>query len=409
MDSRDIADTGILDEGALLAEQRATNASTRAFLTQPFPTLGAQLVREARYHTSRKIPAFPWLQPLEITMEHLATLPVPSQDRFQRIDAMPSGYSFGAGALTYADMNIPTAFNGMVASGPNDQSFASPLQISVAGFVGQTIGKHPTLTDQREYTDSIARPDSSVTEQYSLEPARSLFSAQMPATPEAATSRQHQAGTEPVRSLRAHTGSALAPHIQQKVKRFVGEDAKHMRIHDDPASQAFAHAQKADAVTLGQHVFFARDRFHPEDEQGFALLTHEALHVVQAMRPGSSWRRATQAGTREEERQAATLEHQALAARHNASWESQPAMEPTRSPFASQASVVPRHQGETGTVEVAATFTGSAPRERPMRAATDRIQEDNVTQQALPDVREFKRAVYRDLMRQIKMDQERGG
>src|SRR5262249_50731882 len=44
---------------------------------------------------------------------------------------------------------------------------------------------------------------------------------------------------------------------------------------------------------------------------GYALLAHEAAHVLQAMTPNAAWRRATQAGADEEEHEAAAVERAA--------------------------------------------------------------------------------------------------
>lgn len=188
-----------------------------------------------------------------------------------------------------------------------------------------------------------------------------------------------------------------------------------MRIHDDAESHALAQAHNADAVTIGQEVFFAQHRFRPQDEDGFALLTHEALHVVQALHPHSTWRRSTQAGMQEEEQQALSVESRALAARRNVSWASSSPVGSSGLPLFTQASALPGSskrvvsQRETNSAESAAAFTGSTPLERPMRAASDRTLENDTPALALPDMHTLKRAVYRDLMRQIKMDQERGG
>lgn len=213
-----------------------------------------------------------------------------------------------------------------------------------------------------------------------------------PASPGATPISGHGAGTQPF----SVGGQPLPPHLQQRLQHFVGQSTESIRIHNDAASHAFARAQLADAVTIGQHIFFREGQFRPQEERGFALLTHEALHVVRAMQPGRAWRRATQSGIQEEEQEAAGIESRALEARRNASWEPAPL---SQAHFPARASL---------TSEPSASLSASAPALHPMKASTDRSLV-NGEPAATPDMEALKRALYRDLMRQIKADLERGG
>ncbi len=344
------------DESALFDEQKdaiVTTGATRAFLRQRFPTLGERLAREARRFVSRRIPVLPWLRPLETAMENLAALPVPAQDRFQRIEALPPGYPIGAQKVSQSTRFIfsqPDA-----GSAPRAHDTSAPMGESIP----MNFSKGITTSD----------------------PA----------------------------------GQPLPPHLQQRLQGFVGHGTEPIRVHDDEESHALARARRADAVTIGQHIFFGKDRFRPQEDEGFALLTHEALHVVRAMQPGSAWRRATQAGIQEEEQEAAAVESRALTARRNASWVGQPTFAPPRSIFPAQApalqgrSALQQRRAGSDTARVSAESTGSTPAQRPMRAASDRSIENGATPPTMPDMDELKRALYRDLMRQIKADLERGG
>ncbi|GHO83197.1 eCIS core domain-containing protein [Dictyobacter formicarum] len=212
-------------------------------------------------------------------------------------------------------------------------------------------------------------------------------------------------------------GQPLAPHLRQQLQNFVGHGTESVRIHNDEVAHDFAQAQGADAVTVGQHIFFRQDRFRPQEIKGFALLAHEALHVVRFMQPDSSWRRTTQAGIQEEEQEAATLENNALAARRNPSsvatsppLSARPPLQAQRSGLFRQApGFTPQHMARPATMAPSG-FTTIDPMPHPMRASTDRsLEQGTMSTPTTPDVDELKRALYRDLMRQIKADLERGG
>lgn len=305
-------------------EANGKAADTRAFLMQSFPTLGGRLAVAARQIASRRMPTFLWLQPLETVMEHLASLPVPAQERFQRTEAL----------------------------------------------------SHPASFPQQTHTEEASRE-----------------------------------------------GQRLPASLQHQLQGFIGRGTEAIRIHDDAKSDAFAQTQRADAVTVGSHIFFRQGRFRPQEDKGFALLTHEALHVVKAMQPGTAWRRATQAGVQEEEQEAATVERRALDVRRNAAWGDRAAPAPSRPLVTAQPGwpssrplvtaqsgwpALPPLQVEQTTATVAAT----APVQQPMRASTDRTLESSQSMQmtpTMPDMDELKRTIYRDLMRQIKAEMERGG
>ncbi len=350
MGTRDAGDAMMPDDADLFDEQRTTNdqlKGTKALLAQSFPTLGQRLAREARRIASRRIPVFSWLRPLETTMKHLASLPELAQERFQRVEVTGS--------------RLPMSYVDKPAS-PG----ATPISGHGAGTQPFSVGDQP-LPPHLSYVDKLASPGP-------------------------LSVSGHGAGTQPF----SVGGQPLPPHLQQRLQHFVGQSTESIRIHNDAASHAFARAQLADAVTIGQHIFFREGQFRPQEERGFALLTHEALHVVRAMQPGRAWRRATQSGIQEEEQEAAGIESRALEARRNASWEPAPL---SQAHFPARASL---------TSEPSASLSASAPALHPMKASTDRSLV-NGEPAATPDMEALKRALYRDLMRQIKADLERGG
>jgi len=185
-------------------------------------------------------------------------------------------------------------------------------------------------------------------------------------------------------------GQPLTSYVQQRLRDFVGPGSETIRVHTDETAHAIAHALKADAVTVGEQVFFRQGHFRPHEDEGFALLTHEAMHVIQAMRPGSSWRRATQVGVQEDEQEASIQERNVLRARREVAFLPHPTA----------------HRAPAGR----SSARPSSSVHRPMAAPTKRPL-DNVPPpvHTMPDLEDLKRTLYRDLKRQIRADRERGG
>src|SRR5207244_5047793 len=138
---------------------------------------------------------------------------------------------------------------------------------------------------------------------------------------------------------------------------------------------------------------------------GFALLAHEATHVLQAMRPSTAWRRTTAVGIQEEEQEASAQERTVLGARRTAdpSIIRQLAPPERRIAAPSRYPVVPERQtaGPVGT---------PSPALRPMAAPTDRnLESGSTSAPSMPNFEDMRRALYRDLMSQIRADLQRGG
>jgi Domain of unknown function (DUF4157) len=168
--------------------------------------------------------------------------------------------------------------------------------------------------------------------------------------------------------------------IRARLRRLLGLGADALRAHAGDRADALARAHRADAVTVGSDVFFARGRFQPQAPAGFALLAHEATHVVEGADANASWRRSTAAGVAAEEQRALGRERAAL--------------DPRRAWPQAQRSAAP---------------PAAAAGPRGMTAATDRTLEDAAPVSAAPDMGELKRALFRDLLRELRTEFERGG
>jgi hypothetical protein len=213
---------------------------------------------------------------------------------------------------------------------------------------------------------------------------------------------------EPVRTqgeapLAPAEGEAVSADIRDRLRELAGLRNEPMRLHRDDLADRIARSQRADAVTLGEHVFFRQGKFRPDEPKGLALLAHEASHIVAAMRPGASWRRATAAGLAEEESEARRREQAVLAPRPAPVGVPHPVGRRTDRPRATPSPALP----QTPTV-ISRTFPPTVAAARPMKAETDRPAVETPAQPAV-NMEELRRSLYRDILDKIRTDSERGG
>ncbi|EST20571.1 DUF4157 domain-containing protein, partial [Streptomyces roseochromogenus] len=93
---------------------------------------------------------------------------------------------------------------------------------------------------------------------------------------------QRAARTPEPKEIISGAGHPLDPGIRRELEARLGHDFSRVRVHTDEDSAALADLVGADAVTVGQEIFFRKGAFHPGTEDGRRLLSHELLHTVQA-------------------------------------------------------------------------------------------------------------------------------
>lgn len=77
------------------------------------------------------------------------------------------------------------------------------------------------------------------------------------------------------------TPPALSPALCAFFSLHLGCDFSGVRIVTDDAANTAAREAGASAFTVGQDISFAKGFFSPDTEEGFRLLAHEIVHVVQ--------------------------------------------------------------------------------------------------------------------------------
>lgn len=85
-------------------------------------------------------------------------------------------------------------------------------------------------------------------------------------------------------------GNTLPAEVRITMERELGVPLGRVRIHTDSLAAEAARAVCAEAFTVGEDIFFAKNAFAPDTERGSKLLVHELMHVIQAwqQRVGSS-------------------------------------------------------------------------------------------------------------------------
>jgi len=219
-------------------------------------------------------------------------------------------------------------------------------------------------------------------------------------------------------------GEPLPSDVQQRLQTVVGPGVTVVRTHTDALADVVARAHVADAVTVGEHIFFREDHFRPQQDTGFALLAHEATHVLQALQPNADWGRATQAGQQVEEAHALRREQNVLQQirepDHDQRFLAQPAPawgetagRLTSNLTATHPSLTqnppPSQVGMAALRGPGAKVASTSATPPPLRAATDRPLEQALPAATpTPNFEELRRTLYRDLLSQIRADFERG-
>jgi phage-related protein len=91
-------------------------------------------------------------------------------------------------------------------------------------------------------------------------------------------------------------GRPLDPGLRREMETRLGHDFSQVLIHTDRDSAMLAELLGADAVTVGQDVFFADGTYQPWSAGGRRLLAHELLHTVQSPHPPGALRAGRDAG-----------------------------------------------------------------------------------------------------------------
>jgi len=90
----------------------------------------------------------------------------------------------------------------------------------------------------------------------------------------------------------SRTGQPLTSPVRAKLEGRAGLDLSSVRVHQGQRAATIADGLGASALTVGNHVLFARDQYQPATDSGQTLLAHEVAHTLQPS-DGKTVRRST--------------------------------------------------------------------------------------------------------------------
>lgn len=93
---------------------------------------------------------------------------------------------------------------------------------------------------------------------------------------ERATSR-----TPEPKNVVSGAGQPLDPSVRRELEERLGHDFSRVRLHTDRDAGTLTELLGADAVAVGQDIFFREGAYRPGTADGQRLLAHELLHTVQ--------------------------------------------------------------------------------------------------------------------------------
>lgn len=76
-------------------------------------------------------------------------------------------------------------------------------------------------------------------------------------------------------------GSPLPSAVRSHMEPRFGADFSQVRIHTGGSAAQQSAALNANALTVGQHIFFGKNKFQPQSAGGQELIAHELTHTIQ--------------------------------------------------------------------------------------------------------------------------------
>ena len=77
------------------------------------------------------------------------------------------------------------------------------------------------------------------------------------------------------------TGSPLPLSVRRFMEPRFQADFSNVKIHTNDRAAKFNRQLSAQAFTLGNHIFFGKDKFKPDSQDGRELIAHELTHTIQ--------------------------------------------------------------------------------------------------------------------------------
>lgn len=76
-------------------------------------------------------------------------------------------------------------------------------------------------------------------------------------------------------------GSPLPSAVRTHMEPRFGANFSNVRVHTDASAAQQSERLGANAFTVGEHIFFGKDKFQPQSSSGKELIAHELTHTIQ--------------------------------------------------------------------------------------------------------------------------------
>ncbi len=162
---------------------------------------------------------------------------------------------------------------------PVSASVPNSIQLSRTTRLPAKVSK-PTDPAELEAEDT-ARKVMRMREATAPAPATKKAGAGDKVQREAASTPPVSAPAAPARVVNTSGGSPLPAPVRGQMERRFGASFGNVRVHTGDAAAQHSGALNANAFTVGQDVFFGKDKFQPQSAGGQELIAHELTHTIQ--------------------------------------------------------------------------------------------------------------------------------
>lgn len=76
----------------------------------------------------------------------------------------------------------------------------------------------------------------------------------------------------------------LDASLKDQFEHLFNFDFSSVRVHTGHYAEELTRRRRAEAITIGRDIYFARGKYSPDSEEGIRLLAHELQHVIQSSR-----------------------------------------------------------------------------------------------------------------------------
>ena len=176
-----------------------------------------------------------------------------------------------------------------VATRERERTIESPAAVSVTTPPSVHLARGRQLPDKVSKPNDPAELEAEETARKVMRKVESPAANPVAASPMAKGGAQRSAaGTSPAPSPPSSTpnvpvsgGAALPSSVRSHMEPRFGASFANVRVHTGETAARQSESLSANAFTVGEHIFFGRDKFQPQSASGQELIAHELTHTIQ--------------------------------------------------------------------------------------------------------------------------------